>query len=309
MHRLKRWQAIVAAIVGGAIAAGGSIAITLIAAIAMLATGASHDIASAAQSMPVLFIGLASTSGLLLLTALATPLLARVRPKEALGLGPAPLVAFIAAPIGTLALGPTSDAMVHLVERVAPHLSFGALPMLQHLIEGHSLWLLVPVIAVLPGFCEEMFFRGMFQRGIGRGAGAVIASGVAFAAYHLDPPQAAGVLPLGLYFAWLAQRTDSTWVTIACHVTNNTMALIAATTQAAGATGGDTMPSPWLIAGGLCVAAIAAAVVFFVTRDRHGAPPPDGGSAAPTTPDGGTMWGQASPPGMEGSGGPGVAGP
>ncbi|MCU0692436.1 MAG: CPBP family intramembrane metalloprotease, partial [Polyangiaceae bacterium] len=57
---------------------------------------------------------------------------------------------------------------------------------------------------------------------------ALLVSACAFAAFHLDPHQVVATLPLGLYLAWLAARTGSTWVPVTAHLTNNTLAVVAA---------------------------------------------------------------------------------
>ncbi|MBC7172768.1 MAG: CPBP family intramembrane metalloprotease, partial [Polyangiaceae bacterium] len=84
-----------------------------------------------------------------------------------------------------------------------------------------------PLFALLPGLAEETYFRGLVQHILGRGVLAIVGSGVIFAVFHLDPVQAIGVLPVGIYLAWLLARTGSVWVPIVAHVANNSVALIA----------------------------------------------------------------------------------
>ena len=49
-----------------------------------------------------------------------------------------------------------------------------------------------------------------------------------FAAAHIEPAHALLVLPLGLWFGWLRQRTDSLWPSLVAHIVNNGLAVVAA---------------------------------------------------------------------------------
>ena len=79
-------------------------------------------------------------------------------------------------------------------------------------------WILL--IALLPGFVEEVFYRGFLLRGflLGWGPGAsILVSSVLFAVVHGDPVSAAAIFPLGLWLGWVAWRTDSVAMTFAMH--------------------------------------------------------------------------------------------
>lgn len=85
------------------------------------------------------------------------------------------------------------------------------------------------LVVAAPAVCEELFFRGWLQRRLRvawGSAAAVLLSGAVFALYHLEPIHVLGVLPIGLWIAWSAQRTGSTWVAVACHAANNGLALL-----------------------------------------------------------------------------------
>jgi membrane protease YdiL (CAAX protease family) len=103
------------------------------------------------------------------------------------------------------------------------------------------------VLALLPGFGEELLFRGLLLRSFSTRSIGVVASGVGFALFHVDPHHIAGVLPLGLFLSWVASRS-STSVTIVAHVVNNTMALVATHVTALDVGYGTerAMPSSWL---------------------------------------------------------------
>lgn len=72
--------------------------------------------------------------------------------------------------------------------------------------------------------CEEAAFRGYLQRTLARASGArvaIAATGVLFAARHLDPLRFAPLVLLGLLFGWLSWRAGSLWPAIAAHAANN----------------------------------------------------------------------------------------
>lgn len=197
--------------------------------------------------------------------AFVTPLLVKVPVKEALGLRGAPWPAFVAAPIGILALGPTSDGMHRFMVEYFPNLTFGALEGLDQIAHAAPIWVVVPAMALVPGFAEEVLFRGLFQRSIKNGVLAVVLSGTVFAAYHMDPHHVAAVLPLGLYLAWLGQRTKSLFVPVTGHVFNNATAVIA-TVYFVDPTAEEEVLPWWSIPVGWMVCALAVAVVWWSTR-------------------------------------------
>ncbi len=88
---------------------------------------------------------------------------------------------------------------------------------------------LVIGIAFAAGVGEELLFRGYVQTRLvdrfGAAPGIAIAS-LAFAAFHIDPVHAAIVLPMGVYFGYVAHRAGSIRPTIVAHVLNNAAAVI-----------------------------------------------------------------------------------
>jgi membrane protease YdiL (CAAX protease family) len=110
--------------------------------------------------------------------------------------------------------------------RLLPGATLGVVPFLHDLVRDMPLMLAWPVLALLPGVSEELIFRGVLQRAVRNGVPAIALSGIAFAAFHIDPQHIIGVLPLGLFLAWVGSRCG-TWVTIFAHVVNNTLAIVA----------------------------------------------------------------------------------
>jgi membrane protease YdiL (CAAX protease family) len=87
------------------------------------------------------------------------------------------------------------------------------------------------LLAVLAPLVEELVFRGLLYGWLagrwGRNVGWIVSS-LAFAAAHAEPAHIILVLPLGLLFGWLRQRTDSLLPSLVAHIANNGLALIAA---------------------------------------------------------------------------------
>jgi membrane protease YdiL (CAAX protease family) len=85
------------------------------------------------------------------------------------------------------------------------------------------------VIAVLPAVCEELLFRGIFQRIFIEWTGnkhiGVFIAAVMFSFFHL---QFLGFIPrflLGVYFGYLLLWSNTLWLPIAAHFINNAFAV------------------------------------------------------------------------------------
>ncbi len=86
------------------------------------------------------------------------------------------------------------------------------------------------VLAVLPGLCEELFFRGALQNMLrSRPMSAHIAvwtAAICFSVLHAQP---IGMIPrtlLGAGFGYVALWSGSLWTAIACHMLNNALAVL-----------------------------------------------------------------------------------
>lgn len=91
------------------------------------------------------------------------------------------------------------------------------------------------MLAVVPGICEELLFRGYVQRQFERGvgiAGGILLSGIIFGLYHLRLSQALPLSVLGIYLAYLAWRTGSLWPAVIVHFANNALAILIANVAA-----------------------------------------------------------------------------
>jgi membrane protease YdiL (CAAX protease family) len=151
------------------------------------------------------------------------------RPLAALGLRGARLRFFAAG----IAVGATAWYLnAALVEWLFAKL---ALPReqaihLQKLVDRPPLWSALAMFAVLPAVCEEIVFRGVLARSIGRRTSLIAAAAISaavFSAYHLSLVQALPTLTLGLVLAVIAVRADSIAPSIVAHALNNALVIAA----------------------------------------------------------------------------------
>ncbi len=90
----------------------------------------------------------------------------------------------------------------------------------------------VAVVLAAP-LAEEVFFRGFVFPGLIRllgVGGALAASGLLFAMFHVTGPDSAGlIIPftlIGMLFAWLYYKTGTIWTSIAAHLVFNLVSFI-----------------------------------------------------------------------------------
>jgi membrane protease YdiL (CAAX protease family) len=82
----------------------------------------------------------------------------------------------------------------------------------------------VMFIALMPGFGEEMLFRGYIQRRLLQRwspALAILVSSILFAIVHVMPHAVVFAFPVGLWLGFIAWKTGSIWPTILGHVLIN----------------------------------------------------------------------------------------
>jgi membrane protease YdiL (CAAX protease family) len=223
----------------------------------------------AAHVVPVML----ASSCTLAAVALAAPNVAGVPLRAALNLRPAAWPAYVAAAIGTVMLGPTADVLMRAMQALAPQMNLGVVAMLHDLVGRIPVWVAWPVFALMPGVSEELMFRGLLQSAARRRSVGIAASALAFAAFHLDPQHIAGVLPLGLFLAWVGSRCG-TFVTIFAHVVNNTAAIAAVHSEALDVGYGTDapMPWPWLPASLLFVALSVRVIAKHAPLELGGVP-------------------------------------
>jgi sodium transport system permease protein len=91
-----------------------------------------------------------------------------------------------------------------------------------------KIWQLFGLIALLPGICEEIMFRGFIYRFFENKSKwyAIWISAFLFALYHLDPYRFLPVLFLGVLLGWLLSKTNSIFPSMLSHAINNSTALL-----------------------------------------------------------------------------------
>jgi membrane protease YdiL (CAAX protease family) len=270
--RTKWWQGTIVLVVAGVsaqIAGAIAIALALIVKAAMRGDMSSLQQPNLELTFALVAPSVAVTGLTMAAFSFALPMLTKVPMREALGFRGAPWPAFVAAPVGILALGPTSDALRRALVYIAPDFTLGALDTLDGITHSAPVWAVVPVLAFIPGFCEEILFRGAFQRSIRAPVLGILLSGLLFACYHVDPHHVIAVLPLGFYLAWLGARTNSLWVPVTAHIANNATAVVAAVTLESESDDAAAWEEWWLVPVGLAVASVAIAIVWWSTRGTH----------------------------------------
>jgi sodium transport system permease protein len=89
------------------------------------------------------------------------------------------------------------------------------------------LWQSFMIIAVAPGVCEELLFRGLFPRFFAKYGMKVniVITALLFAAFHLDPFRFLPVFLLGLLLGYQTLRSGSIYLSMLSHTLNNGLAL------------------------------------------------------------------------------------
>lgn len=125
------------------------------------------------------------------------------------------------------------------------------------------------VIALTPGICEEVMFRGMIMRTYevyGRKK-AIILSAVLFGLFHFNLQNLLGPIFLGLMFGVLVSKTKSLLSSIIGHIVNNTVALtIGFLSNDIQKVSTDIMPDTSVIAYGSFVLGIIALLFWLIVR-------------------------------------------
>jgi membrane protease YdiL (CAAX protease family) len=180
--------------------------------------------------------------------------------------------------VGLLALSNALESAIRLLGRKGE----GALGTMERTLEGTrgpELAFALLAIAVGSAVSEEIFFRGLIQRGLARVLGrgalrraapalAIGAASLLFAAAHGDRIHGTAAFFLGLYLGAVTWLADSVRTSALCHVLNNTAAVLGASFAA----GVDAPPGTLLaVNAGVAGGALALAWRF----GRRPAPAPD----------------------------------
>jgi len=89
--------------------------------------------------------------------------------------------------------------------------------------------LAVLLLAVIPGICEELFFRGFFLSGLRGSVGkwtAIVLSACVFAVFHISFFRIPTTVVLGIVLGVLCWQARSIWPAVLCHVVHNGFAVL-----------------------------------------------------------------------------------
>lgn len=134
------------------------------------------------------------------------------------------------------------------------------------------------MLALVPGICEEVLFRGYAQRQFERASGpalGILLSGVLFGLYHVRPSQIIPLVGIGLYMAYLVWRTGSLWPAILVHIVHNGLAVAAAryveTTPEYDLSAIEQASMPWyaVVFGFVIVGGVLYTIHVFPFRERE----------------------------------------
>jgi len=132
------------------------------------------------------------------------------------------LIPFIAVPAAMIVM-----VLAQLINEIFPFPDHYLEQLAKLFTMDTSMWMNVLLISLLPGFCEEILFRGFmirFFEQYGKTT-AVVISALLFAAFHLDPFRFLPVFLMGLLLGYLTIRSGSIINSMISHAINNGLAL------------------------------------------------------------------------------------
>jgi len=101
-----------------------------------------------------------------------------------------------------------------------------------NLLTAHSVFegsFIVFVVAVIPALCEETLFRGLVQKSFEQKLGplwSILITALFFGLYHFNPYGLIPLIALGSYFGYAAYVSDSIFVPMSLHFTNNLLSVL-----------------------------------------------------------------------------------
>lgn len=159
------------------------------------------------------------------------------RPADFLGIRTLPSAGMLGEALLTLIVAiPALNAIVELFEMLPwPEsilLGEEAAQETYHVLIGKGLAgmvLGVCIVAIIPGLCEELFFRGALQNLLRSKPMnvhiAIWTSALIFSVFHFQPVGFVPRMLLGAGFGYFAVWTGSLWTAVACHMLNNALSV------------------------------------------------------------------------------------
>lgn len=183
-------------------------------------------VGSIAQSKDI-FIGLLITEYIIVLLPILIFLKIRgYKIKKVLKLNKISLKESLLIPLITLSFYPIAaffNALIMILISL-----FGELnpPPLPQPTSGGNFLIGLFIIAISPGICEEIMFRGFIMKSYEHKGykKAILISGILFGIFHFNFQNLMGPLLLGILFGFLVYKTNSLYASIIAHTTNNAFA-------------------------------------------------------------------------------------
>lgn len=148
--------------------------------------------------------------------------------KETLRLNKTPLINYLIVPFFAVSGAIIAALIGQLINLIYPFPK-EYLEQMSELLKMPTLkaWQVFALIALLPGICEEVMFRGFVYRFFEQKNKwyAIWISAALFALFHLDPYRFVPVIFLGVLLGWLLYRTKSIFPSMLSHAINNATAL------------------------------------------------------------------------------------
>lgn len=141
---------------------------------------------------------------------------------------PAAWLAVLLGAPGALLTGIGLAELLDVIMPVPPEMleAFGQFLLPEHL----SVWQILFFLAILPGICEEIAFRGVLFHGLHRRlspVALVVATGLIFGMFHVSLFRIGPTAYLGMVLASVVLLTGSLYPAIVWHALNNAIALVA----------------------------------------------------------------------------------
>lgn len=155
----------------------------------------------------------------------------KLKPKEVLRLHNPKLGSFLLIPFIAISASIIVSIFSQLINLVFPFPEKYTEALNQLFKMNEAPWKVFLAIALLPGICEELLFRGFlirFFEKYGR-MWSIVISSILFAAFHLDPFRFLPVLLLGFLLGYLAVRSGSVYASMFSHIVNNGLAFVLVT--------------------------------------------------------------------------------
>jgi membrane protease YdiL (CAAX protease family) len=134
-------------------------------------------------------------------------------------------------------------------------------------------------VALLPGFLEEMLFRGLILNGFKENypvKKAILLSALFFGIIHLNPWQFVSAFIVGIISAWLCVKTKSLLPGVYMHLFNNLLFVIVTKFSSVSFFSGfniahieQTFQPPWLDAAGFALTGLGAYLIFVCLKKQE----------------------------------------